>query len=322
MRILITGGSGFIGTNLITSLIEKGAEILNVDVEAPMNPVQSDYWIKCSIMDSVKFTNQVQGFKPEYVIHLAARTDCDENTTVEDDYQLNVEGTQNVLEAVKGCSSIKRVIITSSQYVCGPGRLPEHDEDFFPHTVYGQSKVLTEKLTREADLKCVWMITRPVNIWGPYHKRYKSEFWKIVNKGLYFHPNIKSPTRTYGYVENIVWQMERMLELEAAKVNKQVFYLGDKPIVIEKWVMAFCLALRGKRPIRIPRFLITIMAKTGDVISKFKKKPFYITSSRLNSMSKDYYAPMDKSFEVLGEPSFSLEEGVEKSVIWFKNEQK
>lgn len=70
------------------------------------------------------------------------------------------------LDVIKATPSVERVIITSSQFVCGPGYIPKHDEDFAPVTVYGQSKVLTEQLTRQAGLRCVWTIVRPTNIWG------------------------------------------------------------------------------------------------------------------------------------------------------------
>ena len=209
--------------------------------------------------------------------------------------------------------------MTSSQYVCGPGRLPENDEDFYPHTVYGHSKVETERLTREADLACEWVIIRPVNIWGPYHERYSREFWKIADKGLYLHPEVPSPTRTYGYVGNVVWQIMQLMILDVEKVDRQVFYTGDKPINIEEWVYGFCIGFRGKTPPAIPIWLIRLMGKTGDIISKFIRKPFYITTSRLNSMTEDYYAPMDKTFKVLGEPPYSLESGIKETVTWYRN---
>jgi len=317
MKLLITGASGFIGTNLVTSLIEAGYEICNVDSRPPLNSSHTDFWREGSIMSTEEMTVIMNEYRPDMVIHLAARTDCDENTTVENDYQLNVQGTKNVLDAVKGCSSVTRLIMTSTQYVCGPGRLPDNDEDFYPHTVYGQSKVETEKLTREANLNCEWVIIRPVNIWGPYHERYSREFWKIANKGLYLHPGVPSPTRTYGYVGNVVWQITEMMKADRATVHKQVYYVGDKPINIEKWVMGFCEGFRGKKPRVIPMWMMRIMGKTGDLISKFTGKPFYITSSRLRSMTEDYDAPMDRTFDVFGEPPYTLKEGISETVKWY-----
>lgn len=319
MKVLVTGGSGFIGTNLVSELLNKGYEVNNVDVRAPINHEHAAYWTKGDIMSAENMQNVMSYFQPEMVVHLAARTDCDENTTVENDYQLNVKGPQNVLNAVQGCSSVRRLLMTSTQYVCGPGRLPDNDEDFYPHTVYGQSKVETEKLTRQANLNCEWVIIRPVNTWGPYHERYSREFWKIADKGLYLHPGVPSPTRTYGYVGNIVWQILQLIEADRQVVDRQVFYVGDKPINIEKWVMGFCLGFRGKKPRIIPIGMMRLMGKMGDLISKFTGKPFYITSSRLRSMTEDYYAPMDKTFDLFGMPPYDLEAGISESVSWYRN---
>ena len=118
--------------------------------------------------------------------------------------------------------SVERVIITSSQFVCAPGRLPENDTDYFPETVYGQSKVVTEKLTREANLPCCWTIIRPTNIWGPWHMRYRREFWRVVERGLYVHPGREPVIRCYGYVKNVAHQIRKIFKpmsiLSAAKL--------------------------------------------------------------------------------------------------------
>ena len=80
------------------------------------------------------------------------------------------------MSAIRSYYAIERAIIASTQYVAGPSRLPKDDEDYFPHTVYGQSKVVTEQLTRAANLACAWTLVRPTNIWGPWHMRYRNNF--------------------------------------------------------------------------------------------------------------------------------------------------
>ena len=97
---------------------------------------------------------------------------------MEEGYGVNVEGTENVLRAVASSPTVRRVVVTSTQYVSGPDHTPAHDEDFGPHTVYGASKVLTEELTRKAALEVPWTLIRPVNVWGPWHERYRREFWR------------------------------------------------------------------------------------------------------------------------------------------------
>ncbi len=319
-KIFITGGSGFIGTNLVSALEGDGVEIANFDHSPPYLDEHRVHWKQGDIMDAGSLQAAMQAFAPGEVIHLAARVDCDENTTVENDYALNTRGTANLLAAVKHCPSVERLVVTSTQFVCGPGRLPSGDTDFFPHTVYGQSKVITEELTRGADLDCAWTIVRPTNVWGEWHARYTGEFWKVLDRGLYFHPDVPSPTRSYGYVGNLVWQLMKILELPTDQAHQKIVYLGDRPINIRHWIESFHRQITGRAKLRsIPFWLLRGVAGVGDLIGGVTRKPFYINSSRLRSMTTDYLTPMDPTFELLGEPPFSLDEGVARTVAWFRS---
>lgn len=318
MRIFLTGGSGFIGTNLVTALVARGDEVLDYSHSPPRNRAHAAYTILGDLLDGERLRKAMSDFEPEAALHLAARTDCVETVTVEEGYRSNTEGTRHFLEAVRVCPSVRRTVIFSSQYVCGPGRLPRDDEDVFPHTVYGQSKVITEKLTRAADLPCVWTLVRPTNIWGPWHSRYPQEFWRIAHRGLYFHPGGQPVRRCYGYVGNVVWQTLRILELPEEKVHRQTFYLGDEPDDIYRWANGFCLRLSGRPAPKVPRPLLRLAAAAGDVMSALIHRNFYITSSRYRSMTTDYLTPMEKTFEVVGRGPYSLNEGIEETAQWLQ----
>ena len=318
MRIVITGASGFIGTNAIEAFTRWGHEVLNFDAQPPLNPDQKEFWRRVDIMDADGLLIALGEAQPDAVIHLAARTDCDENTTVENGYRVNTVGTENLVNAVKSTSSVRRLIMTSSQFVCGPGYQPKHDQDYHPVTVYGQSKVITEQKTRAAQLHCTWTIVRPTNIWGPWHQRYQREFWRVVSKGLYIHPGGKPVVRCYGYVGNLLHQMRSILELPRETVHEQVFYLGDPPGDIIGWANGFSKALRGRPARVVPRFILRSLGLIGDVISSFTGKPFLLTSSRYRSMTSDYLVDMDKTFRVLGPPPITLEEGIAASADWYR----
>src|ERR1700752_4048039 len=101
MKLLITGGSGFIGTNAIDSFLADGISILNYSLHGPLKPEHKQYWAQGDILDAAATKAAFQKFQPDWVLHLAARAECDENTTVEKGYRVNIEGTQNVLDAIR-----------------------------------------------------------------------------------------------------------------------------------------------------------------------------------------------------------------------------
>lgn len=320
MRILVTGGSGFIGTNFVHSALASGHEIKDLSLHAPLNSEYQHLWDGCDIMDSEAVRSHMQHFRPDAVLHLAARAECDETTTVQSGYRMNTDGTANVLSAVGATPSVRRLIITSSQYVCSPGRLPTSDDDYFPVTVYGESKVITEQLTRSARLDCAWTIIRPTNVWGPWHMRYAREFWKIAQRGLYVHPGGAPVVRSYAYVGNVVEQILGIFSAPIEQVAGKTLYTTDAPDDIYKWADAFCRHLSGRPARRVPRMMLRTAGLVGDMISHVRKKPFYITQSRYRSMITNYPTPYRETFDLLGDSVFSLEDGVQNTVNWLRSE--
>lgn len=317
MSFLVTGGSGFIGTNLIDCLIKnKEEQIINLDIKEPKKETHRKYWYCIDLLDEKKLNDILIKKKPTHIVHLAARTDTDKNNNI-DGYKANTEGTRNLISAIKLVKTTKRLIITSTQFVHQCQGIPKDDEDYAPHTAYGQSKVITEQLVRKADLNCLWTIIRPTNIWGPWHPRYPKEFWLVLKKGLYFHPGKQPVVRSYGYVGNVTHQILKILELPAETVHGRVFYVGDRPINLLDWVNGFSNELIHRDVIVIPRFLVQSLAKLGDFLSLFHLA-FPLNSSRFKSMTIDNPAPMDETFKVLGESPYSLARGIKETAKWLK----
>lgn len=315
MRLLVTGGSGFIGTNLVSAAVEAGDEVRNLDRTPPLDTRQHPFWRRCDILDAGGLAEALAEFAPSHVLHLAARTDTETDDPLEA-YPANTTGTANLLAAVRATPSVEHLVVTSTQFVHRPGRLPEHDRDYDPHTVYGQSKVVTEQLTRDADLACGWTLIRPTTVWGPWCLRYTEGFFPALRRGLYLHPGRAPCRRSYGYVGNVVHQIRRIFELERRAVDRRTFYVGDEPIVLLDWVNAFAEELTG-RPARVaPRPLVRGVAWLGDAFQALTGRPAPLQSARLRSMVEDYDTPMKATFDVLGEPPVGLREGVRATLRW------
>ncbi len=211
MKYLITGGSGFIGTNLISFLLKNSdGEILNIDYKKPNLAEHTVLWKNIDIREGEQLKKEVISYQPDIVIHLAARTDL--NGKELDEYSTNTEGVKNLLEALAEVPNLKRAIFTSSMYVCEPGYKPNSDEDYHPHTIYGVSKVETERIIKIFDPQYTWSIIRPTSIWGgPYFGEPYNLFFKIVLSRKYFHMGRRACKKTYGYIDNTVYQIVSLL---------------------------------------------------------------------------------------------------------------
>ncbi len=319
-RVLVTGGSGFIGVRTIEDLEKGSHEILNISLSPPHLAEQQRYYRFADLMNVETLRSAIIEFRPTHVIHLAARTDCDETTTVEAGYSMNTEGTRNLLKVLVECGSVQRAVIVSSQFIARPGYTPATDTDFNPETIYGESKAQMEMITRNANLPFEWTIVRPTNIWGPWHPRYPQEFWKIAARGLYVHPGGPPVIRCYGYVGNVVWQILRILEMPGSAVDRKVFYVGDPAGDIYEWANGFCVALSGHPARRVPRPILTAAGLAGDLITVCTKRRFYITSSRRRSMMTHYVVPMERTFETVGHGPFDLDAGISETCQWLRSQ--
>ena len=316
-RVLVTGGSGFIGTHVLPLLRDAQDHILNVDVRAPVSDGgRTGEWAEIDIRDHESLAETVARFDPTHVVHLAARTDTDSSALA--DYTSNTVGTTELLSVCRELPRLERFVFVSTQFVVRPGVDTRDALHFDPHTAYGESKVVGELLTRAALNPDRWVIVRPTNVWGPHHPRYGQEFLRVLASGRYLHPGGRDTIRTYGYVENVAHQLVRATGLPAADVAGRVFYLGDPPIELRQWTQAFSHELRGSDVRVVPRWVLRGIAVAGDAC-KIVGVRFPLTSSRYRSMTEDYITPIDETVAMLGAGPVSLDEGVRRTSQWFRS---
>lgn len=150
--ILITGGSGFIGTNLIDLFERKLYRFVNYDKADATKTAHHEYWHEGNIMNKEQLAEAFDKYKPTIVIHLAARTDT--LSDVLEDYIENTEGTENVINEIKKHNYVKHALFASTQYVYKSKEIPFplSDDVYAPHTVYGVSKKMDEEYIRNAGL--------------------------------------------------------------------------------------------------------------------------------------------------------------------------
>jgi UDP-glucose 4-epimerase len=153
MKAVVTGGAGFIGSNIVDALIERGDEVVVVDdLSTGRRPnleqalANGGRLVEADIRDAQALIDLFEQFKPDAVFHLAAQIDV--RKSVADtplDAMINVVGTINVLEAATRVGA--RVVNSSTGgAIYGEGKIMPAPEDHpaEPEAPYGQSKFAAE----------------------------------------------------------------------------------------------------------------------------------------------------------------------------------
>lgn len=319
MKVIVTGGSGFIGTNLIERLLGKGWQLLNVDVVEPKLHAQAEHWRNIDLLDRDALIDAFVEYEPDIVLHLGARTDLDETRRIEG-YSANTDGVANVIEAVRQAGSVERTIFFSTRLVCEIGYTPKSDTDYRPTTLYGESKVRGEKLVRQATGTLgPWVIVRPTSIWGPWFGEPYDAFFKAVARGVYMHPGRHNPRKSYGYIGNTVHQIESIVEAPVKEVNGKTVYLCDyPPLRIRDWTVQIQEAF-GARPIKTaPISLLRIAAAAGDLTKKLGWQRPPLTRFRLNNLITEMVYDTEELERITGPLPFSTQEGVALTAAWLR----
>ena len=299
--------------------MEKGWEILNIDIAQPKNRSHLKYWRRVDLLDREEIVDTVSGYKPDLVLHLAARTDLEESRHIEG-YAANVAGVANVIEAVRRAGSVERTIFASSRLVFEIGYTPKSEVDYKPSTLYGESKVQGEQLVRQATgTFSPWVIVRPTSIWGPWFDVPYKQFFKAIEKGTYMHPGRRNPHKSYGYVGNTVYQLEQIVEAPISKVNERTLWLCDyPPLRLRDWANQIQRALSAKPIKTAPLPLLKLAAVGGDVARVLGWQHPPLTRFRLNNMLTEMVYDTSELQSIVGSLPFSIEQGVATTADWLR----
>ena len=178
MRVLITGGAGFIGSHLVDALLDHGAEVAVADhLHRSPRPWVADALQRgaqlhvADVRDLASVRRAFEAARPEVVMHLAAQVDVRKSIADPSfDAQVNAAGTVSVLEAAREVGA-RRVILASTAAVYGdPRELPTaEDAPIAPLSPYGTSKAAAEwYLGQYRRLHGIsTLAVRMANVYGP-----------------------------------------------------------------------------------------------------------------------------------------------------------
>lgn len=310
MKILVTGGSGFLGTTLLHHLKQNG------HVAAGFSRTRIPGSITGDITQTDSIENALDDFSPEVIVNLASQTDLDGNGHA--GYAANTIGVQNLVDAVTFSSSVRRVIWASSQLVNIPGYQPGNDEDYNPVGAYGRSKMMGERIIRSRDGGGKeWTIIRPTTVWGPGMSPHYLRLLSMIHRGMYFHVGYKPLRKSYSYIGNLVHQLGELVTADRQLMHRKTIYVADsEPIELHAWCNGFAKRF-GKSIPTMPKIAACLLAKAGDAAGMMGVKRFPFNSARLNNILTEYVFDTAGIEAVCGKSRISNTEGVRRTAEWF-----
>jgi dTDP-glucose 4,6-dehydratase len=193
MRVIVTGGAGFIGSALVRHLVlDKGYSVLNIDAmtyagnQASLKLVEglSNYrFLQANICDRSAMDAAIVGFAPDRIMHLAAESHVDRSITGAGDFiQTNIVGTFTLLEAARvywgglaeAARDAFRFLHVSTDEVygsLGDAGLFEETTPYDPSSPYSASKAASDHLAKawQRTYGMPVIVSNCSNNYGPYH---------------------------------------------------------------------------------------------------------------------------------------------------------
>jgi len=314
MKVLITGGAGFLGINLIRYLLQKGYEIISLDIADFNYPdVQNEVEIVKGDIRDKELVGKITP-KVDMVVHSAMALPL---YPKEEILTTGIEGTRTLLEATLK-NNISRFVFISSTAVYGiPNHHPIYEKDeLIGVGPYGKAKIEAEKMCRnfrENDL--IVPILRPKSFIGPERLGVFALLYDWAYTGHNF-PMIGNGKNRYQLldVEDLCESIEKSLTLPEENVNR-TFNIGAKEFTTmrDDYQAVLDYAGYGKKIIGLPK---TPAILTLKLLELFNLSPLY--KWVYETAGKDSFVSIEKAEKYLGySPKYSNKDALIRNFKWY-----
>jgi 3beta-hydroxy-delta5-steroid dehydrogenase/steroid delta-isomerase len=339
-RVLVTGGSGFVGANLVTELLSRGHEVVSFDrVPSPLPDHPRLHTVVGDICAVDDVTTAVTGV--DTVFHTAAIIDLMGGASVTEEYRqrsfaVNVGGTENLVHAA-AAAGVKRFVYTASNSVVMGGQRIAGGDETLPYTerfndLYTETKVVAEKFVlghnglAGKDGPLLTCSIRPSGIWG---RGDKTMFRKVFESVLAGHVKVlvgsKHAKLDNSYVHNLIHGFILAAEhlVPGGTAPGQAYFINDgEPINMFDFSGPVVQACGQPWPkIRVPGPLVrAVMTAWQWLHFKFGFPPPLLEPLAVERVYLDNYFSIAKAKRDLGyEPLFTTEHAMLECLPYYQD---
>jgi nucleoside-diphosphate-sugar epimerase len=323
---LVTGGTGFIGSHLVESILASGTQ-----VRCLVRPARSLRWLEGKDVEIVEgdcldregLDAAVRGV--DYVYHAAGVLwSADEREY----FRGNVLGTRNMIEACeRACPELRRFVLVSSQAAAGPARgdAPRTESEApAPITPYGRSKLEAERLVCDYRSRVSAVVVRPCAVYGP-RDRALLAYFRLARRGFLVEfgsgaDRIVSMCHVSDIVRGTI-----CAAVSGSVASGSVYFLADpEPYSWRRVesIIASVLDIKARR-LRLPLWLLSGLTALGQGYGRATGKSVMLNRSRVAElMARRWDCDAGKARRELGfAPGVNLKDGIREVVRWYQKEQ-
>ena len=328
-KILITGASGFIGASIVAKSLEQGYETwagIRSTSNRDMLQDKRINFIDLNYADPRKLADELATFvnkngKFDAIVHVAGITKAIRKAEFK---KINYQYTKNFVDALVDLDIVpKTFVFMSSLGAIGVGdevnyepmlcdRIPN------PNTAYGESKLLAENYLKSIP-NFPYVILRPTGVYGPNDKDYLILI-KAVKKGINVGAGFKKQILSFIYVDDLTDIVFTAINKEITR--KEYFVSDGCAYTDDEFNKIVQSALNKKRVLKmkIPLFIVKAASVVSEKIGELFNKPVTFNTDKYKIMKQRNWAcditPLQKELDFT--PKVYLEEGVGKTIAWYK----
>jgi nucleoside-diphosphate-sugar epimerase len=322
MRLLVTGGTGFIGSHLAEEGRRRGAEVIAFGLtDRPEEQANAEHLKKLgaevlpgSITDAELCRQAMRGVTHVFHLAVAMREGGKSDEFFE---SINLDGTRHLLEAAS-VQRVERFVYCSTIGIYGhraPG-ITREDSALAPGNIYERTKVSAERLVREFAEKCDLpsVVLRPADVYGPRDQRLLKMF-KGVSRGRFPLFGSGEGRRHMVYVDDVVSAFFKACERDEA-LGQGLIIAGPKSCTLRELLDEVARATGSKRyGFRLPLApMLTVAAVVEDACAALRIDP-PIYRRRMDFFYSDSEFDTSRARHVLHwEPKVDLREGIRRTL--------